>query len=100
VLAHFAQVLSANTRDSDTIGRLGGDEFGVLLSHATYDQALHKADMLAENLRHSPTIWEGHAIPVTFSYGAFEVKPGDNADIAMARADAAMYAQKRASRAA
>jgi diguanylate cyclase (GGDEF)-like protein len=98
VLAHFAQVLCANTRDSDVVGRLGGDEFGVLLSRATYDQALGKAGMLADALRLSPTMWEGEAIAVTFAYGAFEVTPGDNADIAMARADAAMYEQKRASR--
>ncbi len=32
---------------------------------------------------------------MSFSYGAFELKPGDNADLAMARADEAMYAQKQ-----
>ena len=46
----------------------------------------------------SPTSWNGHAIPVSFAYGAFELKPGDNADTAMARADEAMYAQKKAQR--
>ena len=47
----------------------------------------------------SPAHWNGHAIPVSFAYGAFELKSGDNADIALARADEAMYAQKRASKA-
>ena len=43
----------------------------------------------------SPTVWNGQTIPVSFAYGAFELKPGDNADMAMARADEAMYAQKQ-----
>jgi PleD family two-component response regulator len=36
----------------------------------------------------------------SFAYGAFELKSGDNPDTAMARADQAMYAQKRAGRSA
>jgi diguanylate cyclase (GGDEF)-like protein len=95
VLAHFASTLQAHVRDSDVVGRLGGDEFGVLLSHANQEQGLKKADLLAETLRSSPTPWNGSFIPTSFSYGAFELKPGDTADLAMARADEAMYAHKR-----
>jgi diguanylate cyclase (GGDEF)-like protein len=99
-LRHFAETLLSHVRDSDCVGRLGGDEFGVLLTHADQEQALKKADVLAEALRATPPVWNGTAIPVSFSYGAFELKSGDNADIAMARADEAMYAQKKAGRAA
>ncbi len=99
-LKHFAETLLAHVRDSDCVGRLGGDEFGVLLTHADQNNALKKADVLAQALHNSPTIWDGKQIPVSFSYGAFELKSGDNADLAMARADEAMYAQKRAARAA
>jgi diguanylate cyclase (GGDEF)-like protein len=100
VLAHFSDVLLGHVRDSDSVGRLGGDEFGVLLSHAGQDQALKKADILAEALRTKPAVWNGKEITVSFAYGAFELKAGDNADIAMARADEAMYMQKKASRSA
>ena len=100
VLAHFSQVLSDHVRDSDSVGRLGGDEFGVLLSHANQEQASKKADALAEALKASPTQWNGHSIPVSFAYGAFALKSGDNPDAAMARADQAMYAQKKLQRAA
>jgi len=100
VLAHFAEVLTGHVRDSDSVGRLGGDEFGVLLSHAGQEQAARKADTLAEALRAAPTLWQGHTIPVSFAYGAFQLHPGDNPDQAMARADQAMYQQKRAARAA
>jgi diguanylate cyclase (GGDEF)-like protein len=100
VLAHFADVLQAHVRDSDCVGRLGGDEFGVLLSHANQEQALKKADVLATALESSPTVWNGNSIPVSFAYGAFELKSGDNPDTAMARADQAMYAQKKSQRSA
>ena len=95
VLAHFADTLLAQTRDSDAVGRLGGDEFGVLLAHADLEQGKKKADQLAEILRAAPTHWQGKTIPISFSYGAFELKGDDTPDLAMARADAAMYAQKR-----
>ncbi len=98
VLKTFAQVLSDNVRDSDCVGRLGGDEFGVLLSHADQAQAHKKADLLAEKLRAAPTRWNGSSIAVSFAYGAFELKAGDDADLAMARADEAMYAHKRSAR--
>ena len=100
VLRHFAETLLSHVRDSDCVGRLGGDEFGVLLTHADQEQALKKADVLAGALRASPPTWNEENIPVSFSYGAFELKPGDNADLAMARADEAMYAHKKAGRAA
>ena len=100
MLAHFADVLSAHVRDSDCVGRLGGDEFGVLLSHANQEQAQKKADALAAALAASPVQWQDQSIPITFAYGAFELKSGDNPDLAMARADQAMYEQKRAGRSA
>jgi diguanylate cyclase (GGDEF)-like protein len=98
VLSHFAEILTGHVRGSDCVGRLGGDEFGVLLSHADQEKALKKADALAGALEASPTSWNGHVIPVSFAYGAFELKSGDSADSAMARADQAMYAHKKAQR--
>jgi diguanylate cyclase (GGDEF)-like protein len=98
VLTHFAEVLKAHVRDSDSVGRLGGDEFGVLLSHANQEQAQKKADSLAKALEAATVQWNGNSSPISFAYGAFELKSGDNPDLAMARADQAMYEQKRASR--
>ncbi len=98
VLAHFADTLLSQTRDSDVVGRLGGDEFGVLLSHADAALGRKKADVLAEKLKNSPTMWQGKPIPIAFSYGAFELKGDDTPDLAMARADEAMYAHKRTAR--
>ncbi len=88
-------------RESDCVGRLGGDEFAILLSHANQDQALKKADGLADEAidarRRNGT---ATPFPISFAYGAFELKAGDNADAAIAKADEAMYTQKRARKAA
>src|SRR6185312_8869516 len=80
VLEHFADVLSANVRDTDVVGRLGGDEFGVILSHANQAQAQAKAQSLAETLHESPASWQSRKIPIGFSFGAFELSSSDSAD--------------------
>jgi diguanylate cyclase (GGDEF)-like protein len=96
VLAHFADTLLSHVRDTDVVGRLGGDEFGVILSHTDEARAHKKAATLADVLATSPAQWNDRAIAVGFSYGAFQLQAGDRADSAMARADEAMYEHKRA----
>jgi len=96
VLTHFSQILLDHVRDSDVVGRLGGDEFGVILSHANKIVAHRKSASLAETLTATPAQWEGRAIPVGFSYGTFELTSGESADSAIARADEAMYVHKKA----
>jgi diguanylate cyclase (GGDEF)-like protein len=98
VLAHFAETLTHHVRESDVVGRLGGDEFGIVLTHAGQDQANRKAQSLLETLSAHPAIFNGHALPVGFSYGAFELRASENAESAITRADEAMYDRKRAAR--
>jgi diguanylate cyclase (GGDEF)-like protein len=98
VLTHFAETLLAHVRDSDVVARLGGDEFGVILTHTGQAQAETKAASLASCLFASPAVWNGRQIDICFSYGAFELRPADTAETAIARADEAMYARKRAAR--
>jgi diguanylate cyclase (GGDEF)-like protein len=97
-LLQLANVLLANVRETDIVGRVGGDEFAILLSHADQAQAHHKADQLAEQVRTSPAVWNGQTIAISFAYGAFELKADDDPEAAMARADEAMYAHKRGAR--
>lgn len=98
VLAHFAATLLEHVRESDVVARLGGDEFGVILSHTNEALAHRKAASLADVLAANPAQWGNGTIAVGFSYGAFELRPGDNAESAIARADEAMYAHKRGGR--
>ncbi|HEY4275387.1 MAG TPA: GGDEF domain-containing protein, partial [Rhizomicrobium sp.] len=82
VLVQFSNVLLSMVRDSDCVGRLGGDEFAILLSHATHEHAQKKADALADAVQAQPAEWNGRSIPMSFAYGAFELKAGDSADAA------------------
>ncbi len=94
VLTHFAETLVGHVRDSDIVGRLGGDEFGVILLHADQRVAHSKVCALADMLAAAPARWENNDISIGFSYGALELTPGASAEDIMARADNAMYAHK------
>lgn len=95
VLTHLAKVLAENVRESDLIGRLGGDEFGVILAKADKDAAGRKSESLADMVRARPLLWEGVTIEVSCTAGAYTFEPGENAAQAMAKADQAMYERKR-----
>ena len=85
-------------RDSDVVGRIGGDEFAIILTHASEVQAKKKAVTLTNALTLSPALWNDRRLAVSFSFGAFEISAGDDAQTALTRADEAMYAQKRGAR--
>ena len=97
-LQRVAVVLMDNIRESDLVGRLGGDEFGVLLAHADEAAAMEKAHQLIETIEAQPLVWEGAEIPVTLAYGSYTFKGGEDANAAIAAADKAMYARKNASK--
>jgi diguanylate cyclase (GGDEF)-like protein len=82
-------------RDSDIVGRIGGDEFGVVLAHANLAQATKKANALTEALTAETAEWNGTRVAVSFSFGALELSASESAETALMRADEAMYAQKR-----
>ena len=94
-LAHVAAVLSENVRQTDVVGRLGGDEFGVLLAHADQDNAGRKSAELAALTAATPVQWENEQFFVQISNGVVEIPKGTSVAKAMEQADSAMYAVKR-----
>jgi diguanylate cyclase (GGDEF)-like protein len=95
VLIHVARTLTSKTRHSDLVGRLGGDEFGVILARAGQRTAELKARRLADAIGAEPLVIEGRAITVSVSHGARELVAGENPETALAEADRAMYARKQ-----
>jgi diguanylate cyclase (GGDEF)-like protein len=95
VLRHISDLILAQIRESDVFARIGGDEFGIILSHITADQAARKGESLAQILRDNPPTVEGKPVPLSFSYGIYELRAGETPDSIMRHADRAMYAQKR-----
>ncbi len=77
------------------MGRLGGDEFGVILSHSEDEETKDKAEALVDAIHAAPFMWEGQSIDVQVAFGAYTFQPGENADDALAAADRAMYAHKK-----
>ena len=98
VLKGFSETIKAQIRDTDILARVGGDEFAIILSHLSVDQARRKAGDLGARLEAKPVRWKDNEIAVRFSYGVYELRAGENADAAMAEADRAMYEQKRAAK--
>jgi diguanylate cyclase (GGDEF)-like protein len=95
VLRTFAQVARSNMRGSDLVGRLGGEEFAVVVA-----EPVEFADRIAERLRASfemagITVAE-HTIGATVSIGvASSREPVTNIATLIERADAALYRAKR-----
>ena len=94
-LRHVAEVLSKNVRESDIVGRLGGDEFGVILTQTSQDQANAKGIALAEEIAATPFRWGKNSITVSAAYGVYSFTGSDDAQVAIEAADKAMYQQKR-----
>lgn len=96
VLRQVALLLTRSLRASDFMARLGGDEFVVLLYHAHEDAAQKRAEIIARRISAHQTLWQGHSLHVTASYGTYQMKPDDTAEDAIAQADQAMYRHKKA----
>lgn len=98
-LHHVANLLTAHIRETDAVGRLGGDEFGLVLTLTGHDGAQAKARELVDILQATPFIHEGKTLSVGAAWGCHPLMPGHKAEEAMAQADAAMYARKQAQKA-
>ncbi len=99
VLKAVACLLQASTRGTDTVARLGGDEFAVLLPQCDATAALPIAEKVRAGAREIGVTHAGQRLTIGASIGVVEIEPGMHgvAD-ALAAADAACYAAKRAGR--
>jgi len=92
VLRAVASTLTSNLRSSDLVGRLGGDEFGILFPETDLEAAKVISQKLIENLR---TLVKKNNWPISFSIGiASCTDPDCDASAILSRADSLMYGVK------
>ncbi len=99
LLRAFADMLKAECRQPDIVGRLGGEEFAVLVPETAREAAQHLATRLREScsriILRSPTA----DITCSCSIGISERRADDEGlDSMLRRADAALYQAKRSGR--
>jgi diguanylate cyclase len=101
ILRRFGELLSKNIKGRDTAVRYGGEEFVVVLPHTQIDGA----DNLGEQIRNElqSKRWMHHKTgkpigTVTASFGIARLRPDDNPDTLLERADAKLYEAKAAGR--
>ena len=98
VLIEAGRRLRAELRGSDTVCRMGGDEFVVLCAPVQGARALRALEARLTSMPPVMVLVDGRPVTVSASVGSVMVGPDEDLDDALRRADAAMYRSKRASR--
>ena len=100
VLKALATVSQSTLRNVDLLGRLGGEEFAILLPETTQEDALEAAERLRQTLSATQfPLEEGLPVQFAVSIGvAALAAPTDNLDVLLNRADRGLYAAKNMGR--
>jgi diguanylate cyclase (GGDEF)-like protein len=100
VLKHVARVAKETVRSTDLVGRLGGEEFIVLLPNTTLEAARKLAEKLRSRMEASPTTWETISIAATASIGLAGTTSAEKRDFESLynSADKALYQAKQRGR--
>ena len=99
LLKQYTAKLSDLVRHGDTLARIGGDEFGLLLQDCSSPQALLVANKIQEMTNHFRFSWEGKTFGIGISIGLVGINPQSGSMIEVgSRADAACYMAKEAGR--
>lgn len=99
LLKAFSECLKTAVRASDFVGRLGGDEFCIVLDNIRAPiNAINVAEKILE-LARAPLQFDGHTLTISTSIGiAFAQTPTLSGSEYIAQADAALYKAKQAGR--
>lgn len=99
VLCAAAREAQRHVRAGDLLGRIGGEEFGLLLPHSELPEAKHIAERIRRHVEQLEIeVVPKHAIRITLSIGLALVDTDAPLDSAMAAADAALYRAKQSGR--
>ena len=99
VLQHIAHLLQSVCTEEDLVARIGGEEFSMILSHVTLEQALNVAERIRTTIENTPINLPSGPLKVTISIGIAVVDPRDKTtDSVLKRADLALYQSKHSGR--
>lgn len=94
VLLHISERLRGAFRATDLAARVSGDEFAILLDHVSEEDARLRVEELVRSVAGDPIRIGQNELMISLSWGLTMIRPDDSVDVAMGRADAAMYAAK------
>lgn len=94
VLAQTGQLLHRHLRTTDLVGRVGGEEFALLMPHTDLDGAGLLAERLRGAIADADINLDGTLIRVTASQGLAQLRAGEDFDELYSRADTALYRAK------
>lgn len=99
VIQSVAKILLDQTRDYDVVGRLGGEEFGIVLPQTDLNEAKIIAERIRQSIESSPVVCSDNTIRVTASIGVIE-NSGDIDDFSMLvnLGDKCLYTAKKMGR--
>lgn len=96
LLREVAALVKDTVRDSDTVGRLGGDEFGLILSGCPLDKASQIAEDVVRKLNDYRFVWKDKIFTIGVSVGLVEIsRESGTMEELMNAADSACYVAKR-----
>ncbi|HSO45124.1 MAG TPA: diguanylate cyclase [Rhodoferax sp.] len=98
VLKGFVETVQSVLRESDVLGRIGGEEFAVLLPNTTQQGGIALANRILESVRLSPVDIEGQRIAYTASIGAGCLTNQKSFAELLSQCDAALYQAKHGGR--
>lgn len=97
-LSRVATILAHNVRHRDLLGRIGGEEFALLLPMTDKAVAAQLAEQLRAGMAASMSYGGAGTVPCTVSIGVEEMQGGDSLATLLARADRALYGAKAGGR--
>ncbi|MBI1393797.1 MAG: diguanylate cyclase [Alphaproteobacteria bacterium] len=93
-ITHVATTIKENVRATDVVGRLGGDEFGVIFAYADRDSALGKVQEIQSLISDADVRFGDKTFRVSVTAGVAPLQKGETPETALNVADAAMYVGK------
>ena len=98
-LNEFGTLVSGSMRESDFIGRIGGEEFALALPYSDIGAAAQSAERLRSSLEQAEFVIDGNRVALTISVGLSELRDeADTVSELMKRADDALYEAKTTGR--